>query len=587
MKKINIFFIVILCCLAYSLFHIPNQADRMLGQLPVMHEGRVKPLDTLARHYLLQIQGRLRLPDASPTQWFYQLITNSESKHQDWPIILVEHPNIFASINPQYRKQKFRVSETFVSQHLEHILPLVKEAEMLEKEQRSPLQQAAYLVYQRYQRIQELRGSFFPIEEGSPLKFWNNMLAVSQHVKETSLSNSKELQIFMQYYSTLKQAVPEPLLTFTEDGHWDSLANAALQPNQFDHEQLSQYLLLADRWPDASALKYSEAILKTFKAQNMRSYYQLKLEYYFNILNPFMVSLFVYFLMVFMSFLASFIKNKSLPSLIHMAWIFALLFHGFGLVSRSIILLRPPVINLYSSSIFIAFVCSLIGFFLYRRSQILFYAGYLAALSALSLMVAYHLSLSGDTMEVMQAVLNSNFWLSTHVVSMTIGYALIFMVGFFAIAYILMGTLTSKLTPHLEKGLSQMVYIFLMISLFFNFLGTVLGGIWADQSWGRFWGWDPKENGAILIVIWIAIMLHMKWGRLISSRGLMILAVFANIVTAWSWKGTNMLGIGLHSYGFTEKTFYWLSLFFVSQLIIMLMGALPLRYWRSGNLFEK
>ena len=111
-----------------------------------------------------------------------------------------------------------------------------------------------------------------------------------------------------------------------------------------------------------------------------------------------------------------------------------------------------------------------------------------------------------------------------------------------------------------------------------------MGGIWADQSWGRFWGWDPKENGAILIVLWTAIILHMRWGTLLSSRLLMVMAVFSNVVTAWSWKGTNMLGIGLHSYGFTESTFYWLMMFFVSQISIIILGLIPVKYWRSYQL---
>ena len=187
----------------------------------------------------------------------------------------------------------------------------------------------------------------------------------------------------------------------------------------------------------------------------------------------------------------------------------------------------------------------------------------------------------------MQAVLNSNFWLATHVVAMTIGYAIIFMAGFFAISYILIGTLTRFLTRDFEARLTKTVYIFLMIALFFNLLGTVLGGIWADQSWGRFWGWDPKENGAILIVLWIAIILHMKWGKLLSSKHLMLMTVFSNIVTVWSWKGTNMLGIGLHSYGFTEKTFYWLMMFFVSQIAIIILGLLPNKYWLSFQNDEK
>jgi hypothetical protein len=82
-----------------------------------------------------------------------------------------------------------------------------------------------------------------------------------------------------------------------------------------------------------------------------------------------------------------------------------------------------------------------------------------------------------------------------------------------------------------------------------HFVGTILGGIWADQSWGRFWGWDPKENGALLIVLWNATILHARWGGLIRERGLAVMSVFGNIVVSLSWFGVNMLGVGLHSYG--------------------------------------
>jgi hypothetical protein len=109
----------------------------------------------------------------------------------------------------------------------------------------------------------------------------------------------------------------------------------------------------------------------------------------------------------------------------------------------------------------------------------------------------------------------------------------------------------------------------------------VLGGIWADQSWGRFWGWDPKENGALLIVIWCAIILHARWGKLIADRGLMLMAIFGNVVTAFSWFGVNMLGIGLHSYGFMDAAFKWLMLFNATQALLIVLGLLPLRIWRS------
>ena len=156
-----------------------------------------------------------------------------------------------------------------------------------------------------------------------------------------------------------------------------------------------------------------------------------------------------------------------------------------------------------------------------------------------------------------------------------------FLAGFLAIVYILRGTLTRTLDKETARSLNRMVYGIICFATFFTFVGTVLGGIWADQSWGRFWGWDPKENGAALIVLWNAIILHARWGGYIRPRGLMVMAIFGNIVTSWSWFGTNMLGVGLHSYGFMDQAFVWLVVFVVSQLAIMALGGLPAAHWRS------
>jgi len=108
-----------------------------------------------------------------------------------------------------------------------------------------------------------------------------------------------------------------------------------------------------------------------------------------------------------------------------------------------------------------------------------------------------------------------------------------------------------------------------------------LGGLWADDSWGRFWGWDPKENGALIIVLYNALVLHARWGGMVRQRGFMVLAIGGNIVTAWSWFGTNMLGVGLHSYGFMDAAFYWLTGFVISQVIIIALALIPLEKWRS------
>src|SRR5262245_21509733 len=131
------------------------------------------------------------------------------------------------------------------------------------------------------------------------------------------------------------------------------------------------------------------------------------------------------------------------------------------------------------------------------------------------------------------------------------------------------------------KSLARMIYGIICFATLFSFVGTVLGGIWADQSWGRFWGWDPKENGALIIVLWNALILHLRWGGMVRERGLVNCAIVGNIVTSWSWFGVNMLGIGLHSYGFKSGTSLWLMAFVNSQLLLLASGLLPAQLWAS------
>jgi ABC-type transport system involved in cytochrome c biogenesis permease subunit len=198
-----------------------------------------------------------------------------------------------------------------------------------------------------------------------------------------------------------------------------------------------------------------------------------------------------------------------------------------------------------------------------------------------TLIIAHHLALNGDTMEMLQAVLDTNLWLSTHVVVVTTGYASMFVAGLLAIIYIVRGFFTRTLTTGTAQALARMVYGIVCFATLFSFVGTILGGIWADQSWGRFWGWDPKENGALLIVLWNAVILHARWGGLIRERGLMAMAIFGNIVTSFSWFGVNMLGIGLHSYGWMDKAFPWLMAFDASQVCLVVLALMPARFWAS------
>lgn len=255
--------------------------------------------------------------------------------------------------------------------------------------------------------------------------------------------------------------------------------------------------------------------------------------------------------------------------------------HSAGLIYRMVLEGRPPVTNLYSSAIFIGWGACVLGLVLERvwKNGI----GVLVSSSAgfLTLIIAHNLALGGDTMEMMRAVLDTNFWLATHVVVVTLGYSATFVAGLLAVLYVVLGVFTKSLTQDMAKSLSKMVYGIVCFAALFSFIGTVLGGIWADQSWGRFWGWDAKENGALMIVLWNALFLHARWGGIARERGLISLAIFGNVVTAWSWFGVNMLGIGLHSYGFMSAAFTWLMLFVTTQLALMGFASLPIRFWRS------
>jgi len=151
------------------------------------------------------------------------------------------------------------------------------------------------------------------------------------------------------------------------------------------------------------------------------------------------------------------------------------------------------------------------------------------------------------------------------------------------VIYIVRGVLTPSLTPAVGKDLGRMIYGTVCFALFFSFIGTVLGGLWADDSWGRFWGWDPKENGALMIVLWNALLLHARWGGLVKDRGVAALAVGGGIVTGWSWFGVNELGVGLHSYGFTEGVLLALGIFILTQLAVIGLAMVPKDRWWSNR----
>ena len=298
-------------------------------------------------------------------------------------------------------------------------------------------------------------------------------------------------------------------------------------------------------------------------------------EFFFNYFQPFKYSLFLYivaFVLVAMAWLATLsgyfgVLNRT------SFWLIVLTFalHTFALAARVHISGRPPITNLYSSAVFIGWAAVGLGIIL----EWIYGLGIGNALSAIcggaTLMISYALAADGDTFTVLQAVLDTQFWLATHVVCITLGYATTFVAGVLGVIYLLVA---ASRFPKVGKPLASMIYGSLCFAIYFSFVGTVLGGLWADDSWGRFWGWDPKENGALIIVLWNALILHARWGGMVRQHGLAVLAVIGNITTAWSWFGVNELGVGLHSYGFTEGVLRNLGIFVISMLGVVVLGQI-------------
>jgi ABC-type transport system involved in cytochrome c biogenesis permease subunit len=225
--------------------------------------------------------------------------------------------------------------------------------------------------------------------------------------------------------------------------------------------------------------------------------------------------------------------------------------HLVNMIWRMMIMGRPPMTNLYATFIFVGIIVALLGLIVewFQRNNL---GTVLASFSGLALlMVAARFVPQGDTMAVVVAVLDSNFWLATHVVTITIGYAGCVAAGVAGHVYLLQAIFKPEGHPSLRASMKA-IYGLLAFGLIFSFLGTMLGGVWADQSWGRFWGWDPKENGALLIVLWCALLFHARLGGMIGPVGMAAGSIFGVIIVIFAWLGVNLLGVGLHSYGFTS-----------------------------------
>ena len=222
---------------------------------------------------------------------------------------------------------------------------------------------------------------------------------------------------------------------------------------------------------------------------------------------------------------------------------------------RIFISARPPIGTLYESILFATAVLA-ICFLFFRKQSTFILAG---AIACFILMLSAKAFVGDDSFSPLVAVLNTNFWLATHVIVITAGYG-------FCIITSLLGHL-ALFKPH--KNWKRLLTHFGVASLLLVTIGTILGGLWADQSWGRFWGWDPKENGALLIILWLIWMVHAKMTDYIDDTIYYAGMAYLSIIVALAWFGVNLLSVGLHSYGFVSGIAFGLTSFCVAQTIII------------------
>ncbi len=243
---------------------------------------------------------------------------------------------------------------------------------------------------------------------------------------------------------------------------------------------------------------------------------------------------------------------------------------------RCIIRGRPPVSTLYETVLFITGVSTFVALIAERitRQRLALSAAAVLGLVGVFIANGYETLDKKDTMPSLVAVLDTNFWLATHVTAITVGYAAGMLAAALASFYLVFKAFGFRREERsFYAGLGRMVYGVLCFGVIFSTVGTILGGIWANDSWGRFWGWDPKENGALLIVLSQLVILHARMGGYLKEHGVCAAAALGGTVVAFSWFGVNLLGVGLHSYGFTNGIRNALWAYYGIQWGIVLLGT--------------
>jgi ABC-type transport system involved in cytochrome c biogenesis permease subunit len=588
---------------------IPNQ-DRdeinwyAIGEIPTQYGGRIKPLASASAEFLEILSNKKFALSKEGHQYEPEQKTGKEIDSVTWimavfarepwvleaPLIRIDAPEITTVLGLK-RHKSHRYSHQEIRLGLSKIMDQVKSLFETKREAWSFEQDKLGEVIEKISALENLLDAYTPLAPRISDKPGEMQAAIEQLQFDADRIRARS-----------PLAVIPPLFTPPAEpgmkappAKWEGFGTALFETvklksmgiNSKADSVLSFMQLVEACSEETKKPSKVNGLVEEFKSNVKKEFGEtirigkVPFEAWYEHFDPIVLASRLYLVCGILALLSFLFARGPLRSTSFWLCILALVVHTIAISSRVYISERPPVVTLYSAAVFIGWAmvlfCAVTELLFPISISVLVasVAGYL------TLSVAYGLDI-GDSMPVLEAVLDTQFWLSTHVISVSLGYSATFVSGFVGIGIVIamwiakIATKKSALQVEATNSipiLYRICYGVVCFGLFFSFVGTVLGGLWGDDSWGRFWGWDPKENGAMMIVLWNALLLHAKWDKMIAALGFGILAIFGNIITAWSMFGTNLLGVGLHSYGFNSTTFYYLVGFALSQLVMILVGV--------------
>jgi ABC-type transport system involved in cytochrome c biogenesis permease subunit len=254
--------------------------------------------------------------------------------------------------------------------------------------------------------------------------------------------------------------------------------------------------------------------------------------------------------------------------------------HGGGLALRVLISGRAPVTNMYESVVFVAWGAVLFALLIERSQRVGYAAASAAILAVGALVTADSVPIMDGAIQPLVPVLRDNFWLTTHVLTISLGYAALLLAA--GLGHVSLGLWLWSPARSRASRLPVLLYRAVQAGTLFLAAGTLLGGVWASYAWGRFWGWDPKETWALIALLGYLSLLHARSAGVLRDFGMAVGSVLSFLLVMMAWYGVNfILGTGLHSYGFGAGGTVYAAGFAAVELAIVGLVFL-VRHRREG-----